>query len=154
MVAHTSYDPPMPIPLWLGHFNSRFTNNLTRPMAGVMPFFGVVEHVGRKSGRRYRSPVNVFRHGDRFVFALTYGPDAQWVHNVLAAGGCTVVTRGKRIRLVEPRRFSDPQRRALPWIFRVPLGVLNVTEFLELRADKGDAPSFGSDDAESNAGRR
>jgi len=133
MVAHPPYDSGMPLPLWLGHFNSRFTNNLTRPVAGFLPFFGIMEHVGSRTGRRYRSPVNVFRHGDRFVFALTYGPDAHWVHNVLAAGDCTLVTRGQRIRLVEPRRFSDPRRRDLPGFVRLPLGLLNVTEFLELR---------------------
>ena len=134
MVAHPQYDPGMPLPLWLGHFNSRVTNRLTRPFAGWLPYFGIVEHVGSKTGRRYRSPVNVFRHGDRFVLALTYGPDAHWIHNVLAAGGCTLVTRGRRIPLVQPRRFSDPRRREVPGFVRLPLGVLNVTEFLELRA--------------------
>lgn len=123
----------MPLPLWLGHFNSRVTNRLTRPFAGWLPYFGIVEHVGSKTGSRYRSPVNVFRHGDRFVFALTYGPDAHWVHNVLAAGGCTLVTRGKRYRLDRPRRFSDPRRREVPGFVRLPLGLLNVNEFLELR---------------------
>lgn len=123
----------MPIPLWLGHFNSRYTNNLTRPFAGVLPFFGIVEHVGRKTGRRYRSPVNVFKHGDRVVFALTYGPDAHWVHNVLAPGECTLVTRGRRLHLVEPRRFSDPQRREVPEPIRSALALLRVTEFLEMR---------------------
>jgi deazaflavin-dependent oxidoreductase (nitroreductase family) len=124
----------MPLPLWLGHFNSRFTNRLTRPFAGWLPYFGIVEHVGRTSGRRYRSPVNVFRHRDRIVFALTYGPDAQWIRNVIAAGGCTLMTRGHRLRLVDPRRFSDPKRSEVPWFFRAPLGALNVTEFMEMRA--------------------
>jgi len=123
----------MALPRWLAHFNVAFTNWLMLPVAGVLPWFGIVEHVGRRSGRRYRTPVNVFRRGDRYLFALTYGPQSEWVHNVLAAGECTLVTRGRRTQLVEPRRFSDPRRRDMPWIVRIGLGVLDVSEFLELR---------------------
>ena len=123
----------MALPRWLAHFNVAFTNRPMLPVAGVLPWFGIVEHVGRRSGRRYRTPVNVFRRGDRYLFALTYGPQSEWVHNVLAAGECTLVTRGRRTQLVEPRRFSDPRRRDMPWIVRIGLGVLDVSEFLELR---------------------
>ena len=42
-------------------------------LARWLPGFGVVEHAGRRSGRRYRTPVNVFRPGASYVIALTYG---------------------------------------------------------------------------------
>ena len=123
----------MALPRWLARFNVAFTNRLMLPVAGVLPWFGIVEHVGRRSGHRYRTPVNVFRRGDRYLFALTYGPESEWVHNVVAAGGCALVSRGRRTALVDPRRFSDPRRREMPWVVRIGLGVLNVSEFLELR---------------------
>ena len=123
----------MALPRWLARFNVAFTNRLMLPIAGILPWFGIVEHVGRRSGRHYRTPVNVFRHGDRYVFALTYGPGSQWVSNVVAAGGCTLVIRGRRVALTNPRRFRDPRRREMPWIVRIPLAVVNVSEFLELR---------------------
>jgi deazaflavin-dependent oxidoreductase (nitroreductase family) len=123
----------MALPRCLAHFNVAFTNRLMLPIAGVLPWFGVVEHVGRRSGRRYRTPVNVFLRGDRYLFALTYGPESEWVHNVVAAGGCTLASRGRRTQLAEPRRFRDPRRREMPWIVRIGLGVLDVSEFLELR---------------------
>jgi len=123
----------MALPRWLARFNVAFTNPLMLPVANVLPWFGIVEHVGRRSGRRYRTPVNVFRRGDRYLFALTYGPDSEWVHNVMAAGGCALVSRGRRTELVQPRRFRDSRRREMPWIVRIGLGVLNVSEFLELR---------------------
>jgi hypothetical protein len=44
-------------------FNSRVTNRVTRPLVCWLPGFGVVEHAGRRLGRRYRTPVNVFRAG-------------------------------------------------------------------------------------------
>jgi len=122
----------MALPRWLARFNVAFTNRLMLPVAGVLPWFGIVEHVGRRSGRRYRTPVNVFRRGDRYLFALTYGPESEWVYNVMAAGGCTLVSRGRRTALVEPRRFRDTRRRDMPWIVRIGLAVLNVSEFLEL----------------------
>jgi deazaflavin-dependent oxidoreductase (nitroreductase family) len=103
------------------------------PVAGVLPWFGIVEHVGRHSGRRYRTPINVFRRGNRYLFALTYGPGSEWVHNVIAAGGCTLVSRGRRTALVEPRRFTDPRRQEMPWIVRIGLSVLDVSEFVEMR---------------------
>ena len=123
----------MALPRWLARFNVAFTNRHMLPVADVLPWFGIVEHVGRRSGRRYRTPVNVFRRGDRYLFALTYRPESEWVHNVMAAGGCAVVSRGRRTALVDPRRFRDPRRRKMPWIVRIGLGVLNVSEFLELR---------------------
>ena len=123
----------MALPRWLARFNVAVTNRLMLPVAGVLPWFGIVEHVGRRSGRRYRTPINVFRRGDRYLFALTYGAESEWVRNVVAAGGCTLVSRGRRTRLTEPRRFRDARRRDVPWIVRIGLLVLNVSEFLEMR---------------------
>ena len=75
----------------VAHFNKRVTNRISGPLAPHLPGFGVVGHVGRTSGRRYETPVNVFRRPGGFVIALTYGTQADWVRNVLAADGCTLV---------------------------------------------------------------
>ena len=126
----------MALPRWLGRFNVAVTNRLTMPIAGWAPWFGIVEHVGRSSGVVRRTPINVFRHGrNRWVVALTYGPDLDWVENVMAAGGCRLRTRGRWIRLVEPRRSNDPSRRQVPLPVRVALWVLRVDWFLELRSE-------------------
>ena len=92
---------------WL---NRRVTNRITRPLAGWLPGFGVVEHAGRRSGRPYRTPVNVFRAGASYGIALTYGVESDWVQNVLAAGGCDLVTRGHRHRLTAPAIVHDESR--------------------------------------------
>ncbi len=84
----------MPLPAWLGRFNRRVTNHVAGPLAGRLPGFAIVIHTGRRTGRRYRTPVNLFRSDDDFVIALTYGALGDWVRNVLAAGGCEVETRG------------------------------------------------------------
>jgi hypothetical protein len=54
----------MPASRSLARFNKRFTNHLTSKVAGNVPGFAIVTHVGRKSGRIYRTPVNVFRTDD------------------------------------------------------------------------------------------
>src|SRR6185369_5682382 len=117
-------------------FTTRFVNPLTRLVAGWLPGFGILEYRGRTSGKRYRTPMNVFRRGDHMVFALTYGPDVQWVKNVLAAGELDVRTAGKTVHLIEPELFTDPGRRAMPPLIRPFLGLMRVTEFLRLRIDR------------------
>jgi hypothetical protein len=61
----------MPLSKRVAHFNKHVTNRLTRHIAGWLPGFAIVSHVGRRSGRSYRTPVNVFRVGERYLFALT-----------------------------------------------------------------------------------
>jgi deazaflavin-dependent oxidoreductase (nitroreductase family) len=124
----------MALPHWLTRVNLAFTNRLTRPLAARLPWFGVLEHVGRRSGEVRQTPLNAFRRGpDRWVVALTYGPDVQWVRNVLAAGRCRMLVRGRWIGLVEPRRFRDPARSQVPVIVRWALTLLGVNWFLEMR---------------------
>ena len=62
--------------------------------------------------------MNAFRRGDEYVFALTYGSDVQWVKNIMAAGECRLVTRGRTLRLIGPRLFRDPQRSLMPKLVR------------------------------------
>ena len=112
--------------------NRYVTNRVLGGPANRLPGFGVVHHVGRRSGRQYRTPVNVFRTPDGYVFALTYGSRAEWVRNVLAAGGCDLVTRGRRVRLANPRLFHDERRSMMPAHVRLVLGLAHVSEFLEL----------------------
>ena len=123
----------MPLPRGLGRFNRWVTNPITRSFAGRLPGFAIVVHQGRTSGRRYRTPVNAFVARDGgYTLALTYGPDAQWVRNVLAQGGCTLETRGRRVELRNPRVVHDPSRRLVPAPVRAVLGLLRVEYFLEL----------------------
>jgi len=93
---------PVPRTRFLRPFTTRFINPVTRLFAGRMPGFAILTHVGRTSGKTYRTPINVFRRGDSYVFALTYGSDVHWVKNVMAAGavGCAsaVATSGSSNR--------------------------------------------------------
>jgi deazaflavin-dependent oxidoreductase (nitroreductase family) len=132
-MSPTSQDgQAMPIPRGVAHFNKRFTNRVTRKFAGWMPGFAIVTHTGRRSGRTYRTPVNVFRDGDRYVFALTYGAESDWVRNVLAAGRCEIETRRRTVELMAPERFTGPTDRLIPVPARWILAFLSVNEFLAM----------------------
>ena len=82
----------------------------------------------------YRTPVNAFRRESDYVFVMTYGPDVDWVRNVEAAGECDIETRGRRVHLVQPRRFSDPAREAVPGPVRMILRLIDVDEFMAMHA--------------------
>ena len=122
---------------FLRPFTRRFVNPVTRLVAGSLPGFGILLYRGRKSGTAYRTPMNVFRRDDEYVFALTYGPDVQWVKNIVAAGECRLVTRGRTIRLIGPRLFHDPGRTLMPPVVRQFLGLMRVSEFLRMRIEPG-----------------
>jgi deazaflavin-dependent oxidoreductase (nitroreductase family) len=116
----------------LARFNLAVTNRITGQFAGWLPLFGIMSHVGRKSGKIYRTPVNVFRTPNGFVIALTYGRESEWVKNVLAAGGCELQTRGRHYRLSDPMIVHDPTRKQFPWPVRAVLGIVGANEFMNL----------------------
>ena len=114
----------------------RLINPVARRFAGVMPGFGLLIYRGRKTGRDYVLPVNVFERGEHFVFVLTYGSDSQWVKNILAAGECDMRVRGRDVHLVEPELITNPPWELIPWPARlVEQRVAGVTEFLRMRAN-------------------
>ena len=112
-----------------------YLNGILRPLAARVPTFGVVTYPGRKTGRTYRTPVNVFRRGDEYLFFLTYGSDVQWVKNILAAGACMLRTRGQDVALAQPGIVTDPELRAAPPVVRfVERRLAGATQFLRMRA--------------------
>ena len=117
---------------WLAKINIAFTNRITGLFAGWLPGFGILKHLGRKSGRVYRTPVNVFRASNGFIIALTYGSQSEWVKNVFATGGCELRTRGKRYELSAPHVVHDPTRRRFPIPVRVVLKIVGADEYMEL----------------------
>ena len=124
----------MPLPKGLARFNLRVTNRVLGPLAERLPGFGIVIHVGRRSGTVRRTPVNVFHRDDRYVIALTYGADSQWVRNVLTAGEFDVEIRGRRVHLTAPELVHDESRRLVPAPVRIPLRATGVSDFLVSRA--------------------
>ncbi|MEB3021562.1 nitroreductase family deazaflavin-dependent oxidoreductase [[Mycobacterium] crassicus] len=96
----------MQLPQRLARFNRHVTNPIQRMWAGWAPSFGILEHVGRRSGKPYRTPLSVFSTDDGVAILLTYGPDRDWLKNITAAGGGKMRRHGKTFVVTEPRVMS------------------------------------------------
>ncbi|MGV0793881.1 nitroreductase family deazaflavin-dependent oxidoreductase [Mycolicibacterium sp. XJ1819] len=99
----------MQLPQWLARFNRYVTNPLQRVWAGWAPTFGILEHVGRRSGRVYRTPLTVFSTDAGVAILLTYGPDRDWLKNLKAAGGGVLKRHGRTFPVKDPRVVSKAE---------------------------------------------
>jgi deazaflavin-dependent oxidoreductase (nitroreductase family) len=84
-------------------------------------YASVIRHVGRTTGRAYETPVGAVATDDGFVIALPYGPNTDWLKNVLASGSATIVDEGNTYDVDRPevvpmaaagRCFSSQDQRA------------------------------------------
>ncbi|WP_107654153.1 nitroreductase family deazaflavin-dependent oxidoreductase [Nocardia suismassiliense] len=123
----------MPAPRWIARVNRIGLNRITRFIAPWAPGWAVVIHRGRKSGRTFRTPLWAFRRDDRYVIALTYGPESDWVRNVLAASGCQLESRRRRYEVDNPRVYRDETAAEMPSFIRFMLcQVLAAPDFLSV----------------------
>jgi deazaflavin-dependent oxidoreductase (nitroreductase family) len=103
----------MQLPQGLARFNRHVTNPVQRLWAGWAPTFCILEHVGRRSGKPYRTPVTVFTaevDGKPGVaILLTYGPDRDWLKNITAANGARIRRYGKTFGVTDPQVVSKEE---------------------------------------------
>ena len=86
-------------------FMSRIANPGITHVAGTRWFsaFGLLVHRGRRSGRRFVSPVGVGGKGGGFLIPLTFGERSHWYLNVVAAGEGSIKWKGKERRVGHAR---------------------------------------------------
>ena len=86
------------------------------------PIFAVVEHRGRRTGRRYSAPVAARRVDGGFVISLSFGAHVDWYRNLSANGGGAIRWRDRWYRVGAPEpidgatalsAFNPVQRAAL-----------------------------------------
>ena len=91
---------------------SRHTARAVRPPASRLR-----GRVARRAPLRPRlpTPVNLFRDGDRYVVALTYGADSQWgAQRARRRDAVDIETRGRRVHLAAPEVVRDAERSLVP----------------------------------------
>ena len=118
---------PMQFPQWYARWNRLATNKFVRLWAGWVPAYGVLKHVDRRSGKEYRTPLNVFPTEDGLAVLLPYGPaKTEWLMNLNAAGGGRMQRYGKTFDVTDPRVVTKAeatpvvQRRWRPILSRAP----------------------------------
>ena len=127
----------MHFPNFMRRVNRVFTNPVLGTVAWLVPPLAIVHHVGRKSGKSYRSPVVAIPSTRGFVIPLTYGRDVDWARNVVAARGFELERMGRRVRLTKPR-IVDFEKAAphLPALVRPVFKAANLPGFVVSDATK------------------
>lgn len=116
----------VPYPRWLAKVN-KILFNPGQVRKGRYP---VVTHVGRRSGATYRTPLDAFPTTTGWVLVARYGPESDWVRNVLAAGAATLRVDGVDHRLDSPRLVGvDTAREALA-AAEPPKGFTSAADFV------------------------
>ena len=85
----------------------------------------VIQHLGRTTGPAIRNAgTGPFLTDDGFVIALPYGPNTDWLKNVVANGSATIVHEGSTYQVDQPElvpmstaapRFSPKDQRTHRW---------------------------------------
>lgn len=101
------------MPRRVAEFNKRVTNPAARTITPWLPNLGTLEHVGRKSGKQYRTPLLVFETQDGYAILIGYGPQTDWLKNVLAGGPTVLRKRGRAVALADPRVVSKAEAAAM-----------------------------------------
>ncbi len=129
----------MHFPRFLRQVNRFFTNPVMRTFAWALPPLAVVRHVGRRSGRTYRTPVLAFRSSGGFVIPMTYGRDVDWARNLVAAHGGEVEQLGRRVAVRNPRIVgTEAAAPHLPVVVRSALRLADFPGYVLLdRAAEG-----------------
>lgn len=85
-------------------FNKHVLNPAMLLVAGRRHWYAaVIHHTGRRTGRRYSTPVVAERTPGGVIIPLPYGTDVDWLRNAEAAGRAGVTVHGESIDLVDPR---------------------------------------------------
>lgn len=115
----------------------RLLNPLIVRIAGRRwtPMLSVLRHRGHRTGRLFTTPLMALPRGGWFWLVLTFGEQAGWVRNVLAARECTVLYRGVEYHLVDPVVLEGRAVGSqLPGVARFAMRMAGIHKVLRLRA--------------------
>jgi len=126
----------MPIPKYIAFINKHVTNRFFLLFAKWLPPFAIMNHRGRRSGRRYRTPILAFPTETGFVFVLTYGRDVDWVRNLMASDSGRLEYKGDEIPILMIRFTKyDDVRELFPYLVQLPLSLISVEDCLLVEVD-------------------
>lgn len=119
----------MPVPRFMAKVNRRLFNPIEL-RRGKRP---VLVHEGRSTGRRFETPLDAHRVDGGYVFFAMYGPETDWVRNILHAGTARLRIGDDVTELVAPRLCpGDEVEPLLPDGVSLPPGFLKVNHFLRM----------------------
>jgi deazaflavin-dependent oxidoreductase (nitroreductase family) len=144
---------PVLRPLYKRVFNPRALRDAARGDTR----WGVLHHVGRRSGVAYDTPIDAQLTPEGAVIPLVYGPSADWCRNVLAAGGCTLTLGGLDLPFTAPRvvpiSFIAPQLLPAKARFWRSIGIEHLLSLMTAPSgelESSTIPRAGGSDALRN----
>jgi deazaflavin-dependent oxidoreductase (nitroreductase family) len=117
-------------------FNKRVLNPVMLNVAGRRHWYTArLEHVGRRSGRAYATPIVASEVPGGFVIPLPYGTETDWLRNVLEAGGGALIVHGRRYALSAPEVRRTAERGGeLPEQKRAVARTFGIAHYLRVAA--------------------
>ena len=101
--------------------------------SGVIPVWAVIVHTGRRSGRRYRTPVAIHSTSSGFVIPLPWGK-TDWCRNAMAANDTVIRWKGRDYRVGSAQIVDEATgKRAFPAILQRALALFGIRQFLAVR---------------------
>lgn len=126
---------PRPLQRLIRTSNKYLLNPLMLRLAGRRWWYAsVVRHIGRRTGRRYCTPVVADRVGDHLIVPLPYGTAVDWIRNVFSAGEADIVNRGRTYHVDSPELIDATQALPeLPRDRRRTFERVSIEHFLRVR---------------------
>jgi deazaflavin-dependent oxidoreductase (nitroreductase family) len=88
---------------WLVWLHKHVENPvMVRFFSGRSSRDALLQHVGRRSGKTYATPVTAHRSEDTIIIPLPYGTETDWLLNMQAAGQGVVELESRRFTVTEP----------------------------------------------------
>ena len=88
---------------WLIWYHKHMTNPVwVRFVAGRSANSALLHHVGRRSGKAYKTPLTAHKSEDTIIVPLAYGTETDWLRNLQAAGRGVVELDGRSFSVDEP----------------------------------------------------
>lgn len=119
----------MPMPNWW-RFLNKYTFNRLAIRRGNSD---LLTHVGRSSGKTFRTPLEAIPIKNGYAVLMVYGTQTDWVKNTIQFGSATLQKDGREIALTNPRIVQlDDVRSEIPSDVTMPPGFLKVTQLLRM----------------------
>ena len=115
--------------------SAKYFNPLVLGLAGsgLIPVWAVIVHTGRRSGRRYRTPIAIYPNGSGFVIPLPFGK-TDWCRNVMAASDTVIRWKGRDYRVDSARVVDEATGKlAFPPVLRRAMALLGIKQFLAVQ---------------------
>ena len=106
----------------LTSYHKHVTNPvMVRFFSGRSQHAALIEHVGRKSGTKFQTPVTAHRAEDTIIVPLPYGTEVDWLRNLQAAGHGVVKLENRSFTVLDPEVVPVERVRPLlpPFVARI-----------------------------------